>query len=380
MELQEVLFRSRSGWSAPLPNYLDSDRTVVLAFADSSFQGHPAAFEDLRAAFPLARVLGCSTAGAIRHDRVLDEGVVAVVARFETIALRTVTVPTGPGAESFAAGAELSRRLAGPDLRAMVVLSDGLDVNGSELVRGVNSVTPPHVMVTGGLAADGERFQRTWVVSDWKPAPRSVVALGLYGERLVSTHGSRGGWDIFGVERRVTRAKGNVLYEGDGKPALKLYKEYLGDRADGLPSTALLFPLSMRTDDAAEKQLVRTVLAVDERAQSLTFAGDIPDGSRVQLMHANLDRLIQGASDAAKSARSRLDVEGPSLSLAISCVGRRLVLGERTEEELEATLESLPAGTRQVGFYSYGELSPFASGSCDLHNQTMTLSVFAERT
>jgi hypothetical protein len=202
--------------------------------------------------------------------------------------------------------------------------------------------------------------------------------LGLYREDLAVTHGSKGGWDIFGLERRVTRSDGNILYELDGKPALRLYKDYLGERASGLPATALLFPLSMRADAGDEKQLVRTVLSVDEAAQSLTFAGDIPTGSIVQLMRANFDRLVQGASDAATQARVTQAGASDILSLAISCVGRRLVLGERTEEELEATLEVLPSRAKQVGFYSYGEISPFASGSCDLHNQTMTLSTIAE--
>ena len=242
----------------------------------------------------------------------------------------------------------------------------------------MNSMTPASVVVTGGLAADGDRFRATWVFDGEEVGSRRVVVLGMYGDRLAVTHGSKGGWDIFGLERRVTRSDGNVLYELDGKPALRLYKDYLGERASGLPATALLFPLSMRTHGGDEKRLVRTVLSVDEATQSMTFAGDIPTGSLVQLMRANFDRLVQGASDAAEQARVSQAATGDILSLAISCVGRRLVLGERTEEELEATLEALPKAAKQVGFYSYGEISPFASGSCDLHNQTMTLSTVAE--
>jgi len=189
-------------------------------------------------------------------------------------------------------------------------------------------------------------------------------------------HGSKGGWDSFGPERRVTRSQGNILFELDGKPALELYKGYLGERASGLPATALLFPLALRMAEGEQRQLVRTVLAVDEAAQSLTFAGDIPQGSLAQLMRANFDRLIDGAQEAAE--RIGAQGGGPALSIAISCVGRRLVLGERTEEEVEATLHALPEGTQQVGFYSYGEIGPFASGTCDLHNQTMTLTVLQE--
>ena len=165
---------------------------------------------------------------------------------------------------------------------------------------------------------------------------------------------------------------GNALV--GGQPALQLYKKYLGDRAEGLPATGLLFPLSISSDDANEENVVRTILAVDEKNNSITFAGDIPQGSRVQLMRANFDRLIDGAADAAGAIDVSEYKSGPLLSIAISCVGRRLVLGPRTEEEIDAALNSMPEGTKQIGFYSYGEISPLANGRCDLHNQTMTLT------
>ncbi|MGH7149344.1 MAG: FIST signal transduction protein, partial [Planctomycetota bacterium] len=271
------------------------------------------------------------------------------------------------------------RRLLRPDLRGVFLLSDGLRVNGSELVRGANSVLPEPVPVTGGLAGDRVRFRRTWVLEGGEPQDGSLCGVGFYGERIEIGHGSKGGWDRFGPERLVTRSEGNVLFELDGRPALELYKAYLGERASGLPATALLFPLALRENATQGKSLVRTILAVDEGARSLTFAGDVPQGSLAQLMHANFDRLVDGAEGAASMTRRRCESGRPTLAIAISCVGRRLVLGERTEEELEAVGEALPPDARVVGFYSYGEISPFASGRSDLHNQTMTLTTFQER-
>jgi len=258
------------------------------------------------------------------------------------------------------------------------VLSDGLAVNGTELVKGFNDALPTNVVVTGGLAGDGSAFKRTWVIYNGSLLKNAICAIGLYGKQLTVGHGSKGGWDTFGPERRITRSKGNVLYELDGKPALALYKEYLGDRAKDLPASGLLFPLMIREDANSDKQLVRTILAIDEDKQSLTFAGDIPMGHLAKLMRANFDRLVTGANDAAVLASSEIAGKDPTLAIAISCVGRRLLLGERIEEETEATLEIFPKGTVQVGFYSYGELSPYATGACDLHNQTMTLTTYAE--
>lgn len=199
---------------------------------------------------------------------------------------------------------------------------------------------------------------------------------GSTARAFAITHGSQGGWDSFGLERKVTASQGNVLLELDGQPALELYKTYLGERAAELPSSALLFPLALRDSMNSSKSVVRTVLSVDEAAQSMTFAGDIPTGQYVRLMRANFDRLVLGARSAGHAAMG--DHVGPTLSIAISCVGRRLVLGARTEEETEAALDALPPGTTQIGFYSYGELSPHATGRCDLHNQTMTLTVLSE--
>jgi hypothetical protein len=378
MQLETFTYSTVSGWSMPFPA-LDSARTLVLFFGAPRFAQDAQPIAALRDAYPSSCVLGCSTSGEIHGTTLTDDTLTVAVLRFDSSDLgRAVARVQGP-ADSFEAGRSLATILTQDDLRAILVLSDGLNVNGSELVRGVNSVLPSSVIVTGGLAGDGANFQRTWVLGDGGPESGLVTAVGLYGDKLQVGHGSKGGWDRFGPERRITRSAGNVLYELDGRPALRLYKEYLGERAAGLPATALLFPLALRADSGDGKVLVRTVLAVDEAAQSMTFAGDMPQGHLAQLMRANFERLIEGASSAALSTATHDTSASDVLSIAISCVGRRLVLGERTEEEIEAALNELPDGTRQIGFYSYGEISPFASGHCDLHNQTMTLTTISER-
>lgn len=376
MEL--ATFRYAHGaWSEPFPA-LDSDHTMVVAFAAPCFHDKPQLLADLTAAYPRSAVIGCSTSGEIDQTRIRDESIMVAVVRFEATRVKRAATRLESMADSFDAGIKIADALAAPDLRVVLVLSEGLHVNGSELVRGLNAQLPEHVVVTGGLAGDGAHFGRTWVLANGRAETNGIVAIGLYGEAICVGHGSKGGWDTFGPERVVTRSHGNVLYTLDDKPALALYREYLGDRAAGLPGSALLFPLSVRQSMDEANSVVRTVLSVDEETQSMTFAGDIPTGHYAKLMRANFDRLILGAQAAGQLAKR--DHCGPALSIAISCVGRRLVLGERTEEETEATLESLPDGTRQIGFYSYGEISPHTTGRCDLHNQTMTLTVLSEAT
>lgn len=361
------------------PRQLDSPQSVAFVFGPSHLSDNDDFFRKLRREAPQAHLIGCSTAGEIHHDIVRDNSLAMAVMRLEHSEVRSASLPISGEEGSRKAGATLAAMLDAENLRALFVLSDGLHVNGTELIRGINGSLKRSVVITGGLAGDGTRFGRTWVLSPEGMHSNKIAAVGLYGAAIQVGHGSMGGWDKFGVVRTVTRSRGNTLYELDGKPALDLYKEYLGERSAELPSSALLFPLTLVPHNPDDGSVVRTVLAIDEGDRSMTFAGDIPQGGQVQLMRANFNRLIHSAANAASLVRHNAPRGADVLSIAISCVGRRLVLGERTEEEIEATLEQLPPGTRQIGFYSYGEISPVASGRCELHNQTMTLTTFAER-
>jgi hypothetical protein len=379
MKLETFTHTAKNGWSVDCLPKLDSATTLVLVFGAPCYRDAPEVFAQLKQAYPQSHFAGCSTSGEIFETLLSDDSLAVAVAQFEGTTLRNATAPVSSANDSFNAGQSLAQQLDGASLRGVVVFSDGLNVNGSELIKGLNSVLPESVVVTGGLAGDGARFENTWIVSNGQPESKLVSAIGLYGDRIQIGHGSRGGWDIFGPQRVVTKSENNVLYELDDKPALDLYKSYLGDLAAELPASGLRFPLALRSTADNDKYVVRTLLAVDEQRKSMTFAGDIPQGYLAQLMKADVDRLIDGASEAALLAKQdSVDADDQTLSIAISCVGRRLVLGERAEDELESTLDVLPPGTRQVGFYSYGEISPFATGHCDLHNQTMTLTTFRE--
>lgn len=365
------------GWSAPLPP-VDSPGTLVLAFGAPEYIDDPAALQELASRYPSSVIIGCSTAGEILGTEVSDGSLSVGIRQFRHTRLATAFAPVRGTSDSFHAGQSIATQLDGPGFRAVLVLADGLQTNGTELIRGLHSLLPEGVTVTGGLAGDGEHFRRTWVLKHGVPTTNIVVAVGFYGDRIRVAHGCCGGWDVFGPQRRVTRSRSNVLYELDGKPALPLYKEYLGELASGLPATALLYPLEMRPTPTDGEAVVRSVLAVDEAANSLIFGGDIPEGSYVRLMHANFDRLVEAAGQSASIAAETAPGDAARLIIAVSCVGRRIILGERTEEELEAVAERFAPGDALLGFYSYGELSPIASGRCTLHNQTMTITSIRE--
>jgi hypothetical protein len=374
MRVEQVTWSEQDGWQAPAAI---GDAQLVLVFGDRSAFERAHFVDSVARQWPTAMRVGCSTAGQILGTEVFDEGAVATAVRFDHTEVRMATAPVS-APQSAAAGAALALQLAAPDLAHVLILSEGLDINGESLVRGIGEKLPPAVSVTGGLSADGEHFKQTRVLADRTAQANSVVAIGLYGSQLKVGCGSLGGWDPFGPERQITRSKGNVLYELDGQSALALYKRYLGDHAADLPASGLLFPLSLRTRDVSAP-VVRTILSISEADQSLTFAGDVPAGGYVRLMKANFDRLIDGAVGAGRVSAGALGAP-VDLALLISCVGRRMVLRQRVEEEVEGVREIVGPHAAIAGFYSYGEISPFTpKARCELHNQTMTVTTLSER-
>ncbi|HET9226745.1 MAG TPA: FIST N-terminal domain-containing protein [Thermoanaerobaculia bacterium] len=381
MDLEQSRWTAVGGWEPRLPGSL-RDAQLVMIFGCPEVLKDPSLRETLAAAYPHAFLFGCSTAGDIYGTHVSDDSLVVTAIRFQSIRVVGRTTRIQGPEDSLAAGERLALSLAGEGLVHIFVLSDGLHVNGSKLVEGLARGLPPDVTVTGGLSGDGPRFKETLVLGgtgNSVPEPCTIAAVGFYGRSLRVGYASLGGWDPFGPERLITRSDGNVLYELDGRSALELYKTYLGPHARELPASGLLFPLSLRTGEGCTP-VVRTILSVDEEHSSMTFAGDVPEGSYARFMKANFDRLIDGAVGAARTSYEAVGSTSPDLALLVSCVGRKLVLKQRVEEEVEGVREVLGDRTVLAGFYSYGEISPFTPDArCELHNQTMTITTLTER-
>lgn len=378
MKIEQTFWTSETGYSPSTPGILDTAQLVLL-FGSRLIMEDRNIFPQIQKYYPEAHIIGCSTAGEICSTKVLDESLVITAIYFDHSRVICGEIDIAKAGDSFSAGQRLARSLPDKELVHAFVLSDGLCVNGSDLVKGLVSQLPEGVTVTGGLSGDGPNFQQTCVMANGQASGNRVAIIGFYGKRLRIGYGSLGGWDPFGPERLITRSQGNVLYEFDNHSALELYKQYLGEHSKGLPATGLLFPLSLRSGPGEDTSVVRTILAVNEKQQSMTFAGDVPEGSYARLMKANINRLIDGAAGAAATSKSVLQNIDCELAILISCVGRKMVLKQRIEEEVEAVREVLGARPVLTGFYSYGEISPFSHlAQCELHNQTMTITTFAE--
>ena len=337
----------------------------------------------LRAHFADAHHIGCTTAGEIAGGGVADDSLVMTAVRFKQADFRVASVDINGMADSAGAGARLGAKLAGAhapaDLHSILVLGQGVDINGSALIDGITQTAGDNVTLTGGLAGDGGQFTHTWTLCDGVVSDKQIVGVGFYGKAIQLAHGSFGGWQPFGATRLVTRSQANVLYELDGEPALSIYKRYLGEYARDLPGSGLLFPFAMLGKDHTETGLIRTILGINEAEGSLTLAGDIVEGGYLRLMSASTDALVDGAEAAAAAAQKLFKKGAPSLALLVSCVGRKLVMGGRAEEEVEAVGEVFGKTAVIAGFYSNGEISPYVgSPACKLHNQTMTITCLTD--
>lgn len=331
---------------------------------------------ELKSRFSSAQIVVSSTAGNILDDELMDDVIVANLIYLEhtEVICNLIKFGNKSGVEL---GEILGNTLNEKGANYGLVFSC-MGVNAGHILKGYNSANSGNIPLSGGIAGDNYLFEKTLVGLNEDIGENQFVVVAFKGNRFSARHGSKGGWDVFGPERAVTKCEGNVLYEIDEKPALDLYKNYLGEKSSELPTSALHFPLAY-IDPVTKEYIVRGVQGIDEETNSLILYGDLDEGLSIQLMKANFDRVIQGAEDSASDSINK-NMGDPDFSLLISCVARRLALDQLVEEELEGAKSVLGKNTKISGFYSYTELSPvIGDGACRLHNQTMTITSFYER-
>jgi hypothetical protein len=377
MKIVQAKKSSNEGWE-----YLSENRPLknplVLVFGGRFELEKKEVIEDIRKEFPYENLVFGSTSGEIIGAHVFDTSIVVTAIEFEksSFIVKTANIfDFDKNAKLL--GEKLIQELPKAHLKHVFVLSEGSFVNGSALIEGIETSFKDKISLTGGMCGDGSRFEKT--VASYKENPKEgeVIIIGFYGDSLEISFASFGGWSPFGPERIITKSDGNVLFEIDDLPALDLYSKYLGDKASELPQASLLFPLNV-TPNGKSKPVVRTILSINKENNSMVLAGDVPEGSKVQLMMASVDAIADGAYEAAKLAMENR-VNQPQLALLVSCIGRKLVMDQRVEEEIEEVINVIGKKTSLTGFYSYGEMAPFqGETACELHNQTMTLTLISE--
>ena len=354
------------------------NQPLVLVFGNRYMLESPSIYEEIKALFPDGHIVLGSACAEISSSTVNEDSITITAMEFEKsqFVIRTSNV-LDADLDSFKTGKELIQQFSAEGLKYVFVVSEGSFINGSQLTKGMSSSNDDNLLITGGLCGDDTRFEKTLASYNENPKEGEIVAIGFYGESLEVTFSIHGGWTPFGPERTVTKSEGNILFELDGQPALDLYKTYLGDKAKDLPGAALLYPLNVKSDDE-EQSIVRSILNINEDDNSVILAGDIKENSKVQLMMTNVDNIANASERAARQALEYRKNK-PEIAFLVSCIGRKLVLDQRVEEEIEEVIEVLGQGTTVSGFYSYGEIAPFhGEMACQLHNQTMTITLISE--
>lgn len=377
MQIEQLIYDSSGTQIITETNHLKHKAQFVLIFGAKKLLSEKHIYDELRNLYPNAYFIGGTTSGEIYKYIAAENTLSATAVYMEKSPIRFASTVIEDG-KWFEAAADLAANLIGTDLKHVFIVSEGININGSKLVEGLTKYLPPGVTLTGGLAGDGELFEETLVIANDYPQKNRIAAIAFYGEHVRLGYGYMGGWAPFGIERVITKAKENILYELDGKPALDLYKEYLGEYFNGLPSAGLHFPLSVRSKNNSHS-FVRTILGIDEMQKALIFAGDVPEGHYAKLMKANSDNLIEGSLKAAQVSLESIGLSSANLAILVSCVGRKLVLDQMAGEEIDVVRDLLGIDTTFTGFYSYGEISPLNKETrCELHNQTMTITLIAE--
>ena len=248
----------------------------------------------------------------------------------------------------------------------------------------------PGVPVLGGLPSYSGRDDRNMTYHDGTAAEDRLVLLAITGNiRPVFSLQNVSGSPVE-RKRKVTRAKDNVVYTVGNQT----FVEYLQEL--GLPLNAMtegnatitfvsnpLLLENVKIDGESSYSFVRTLHKIDPADGSGTAIGGIPVDATLSICTLQTEH-IQSVARAGMNelARRMEDNRGYVYStvLAISCIGRYLLLVPDNGAEVANLLRELPAGVSLSGFYSYGEISPITGAGGKLvnfaHNESLVLCAF----
>jgi len=358
---------------------------VLLVFGSTRFD-HRRLLEGVTSVAGDTPLVGGTTAGEISSAEFSTRSVVVMALSSDTLSF-TTGIGKDMSRDEAACGValveDIRRQTSLDDALSLLVLPNGMGGDGVKVIEGLHSALGPNIEIVGGYLGDDERFESTFQYHDGKVYKDAIPGLLFSGQGFRTGVGVRSGFASIGNRFYCTQAKGNVVGQFDEERALDVYKEFLGEElSKKLPGVCLEYPFGLIDEKVSirgkEYFQLRCGLSVDHERGTISLAASIPEGSPITLTTASRGDIINGARLAAEQAQESLAGAKPQAVLMFSCVGRKLVLGRRTQEEVSAVRSVLGEDVPLLGFYTYGEIGPIDKMQGELaatrfHNETVVV-------
>jgi serine phosphatase RsbU (regulator of sigma subunit) len=345
--------------------YSDEDQVLVQIFSGESGEKLKLVSAEISNRLPFATVIGSTTDGEIYNGEVLTKSTVVSVSVFFGTTIKSTAVD---GESSYSNGQIIARRLIRNDTKLLILFSDGLQTNGEDLLKGVEKIAPS-IPVSGGMAGDNSLFEKTSVTLNGTLFNSGVVGVALNSNILNVLTDYNFNWRPIGKRLKVTKAYKNIVYTINHIEAGQVYKKYLGESVyNRLPATGVEFPLIINKGGV---NIARAIMSIDREDDSLTFAGNIRVGDRVQFGIGNIAMILQESIGNSKLLQNN----GVESFFLYSCMARRRLMPDEIESETLPFNDIAPT----VGFFTNGEFF-HRNEKNELLNQTLTYVGLSEET
>lgn len=309
-------------------------------------------------------IIGSTTSGEISSNGAQTNSTVISFSTFKNTKIKTVFQEYNQ--TSYTSGQTLIKKIEQNDeLKLLISFTDGIYTNGENFLNGIYSINKD-IIVSGGMAGDYSNFDDTFVFTKENITNKGMVAAALYNKDLNIFTDYSFNWDSIGKKHKVTKADRNRVYQIGDLSAIDFYKHYLGkDIEKHLPTIGIEFPLVINKDGM---DIARVVTQKHDDG-SLSFAGNIQEGSTIQFGHGNVQMIIKKSLENVKNIVSQ-----PVESIFIYSSLARLAL---LKEDINLEIVPLRELASICGFFTNGEFFNNHKKSSFL-NQSMTILAISE--
>lgn len=328
-------------------------------------------------------IIGCTGTAIISHQGIFKHGLAIMLLGLpEGVYFNAAYVKEISTKSALAAGEELGEKLlyGCKDVRRdlSLIFSDGLLPDSSGLIWGIQERLGRSFPLVGGCASDNFTFKKTYLYFNQEIFNDAACGI-LLGGKLNFGLGVKHGWKPLGKPRYITKSKGNILYEIDNAPAVKLYEEYFGkglsELKKDLTRISIFYPIGIYLE-GEEEYLLRNIFSIEENG-ALVLQGNVVQKSLTRLMIGTKEACLDAAQQAAEEAKRDLGGTKINFALVFDSASRYILLGRKAGLELETVKERLGKDTPFAGVYTYGEQAPLRAvgyrGKTYFHNQTITI-------